>query len=83
MTTGLEQYIHIKDIKGIIHKWLIEEETKDSYKIFCNGFITEIKKQCTYMKDNKMYTSRVINPYSTLENIKYAKGAFCEIWLDR
>jgi hypothetical protein len=77
-----EQHIQIRDIKGLIHKWLIEEETKDSYKIFCNGFISIINKKHTYMKDGLLYTSDIRNPWCTLENKKYMKAEYCEIWKD-
>lgn len=82
MATG--QYINIKDSKGFIHTWVIEEETKNSYKIFCNGFISEICIKHTYMKDGVLYTSDIRNPFSNIElkkGKKYAKAAYCEILL--
>jgi hypothetical protein len=80
----MEQYIQIKDSKGILHKWFIEEKTENTYKIFCKGFISEINKRNTYMKDNLLYTSEIRNPFTTMINGKgqrYTKAEYCELWI--
>jgi hypothetical protein len=81
MTTG--QYINIKDNKGIIHKWLIEEETENTYKIFCNGFVSEINKKNTYIKDDQLCASDIKDAHRTFDNKRYAKAEFSEIWLEQ
>lgn len=84
MNNGGLQYIKIKDNKNILNKWLIEEETNNTYKIFLNGFISEINKKNTYMKDNILYTSEIRNAYTTMINGKgqrYAKAEYRELWI--
>lgn len=77
-----KQYIQLRDNQGTLHKWLIEEETENTYKIFCNGFISEIYKKNTYWTDEGLHSLEIRNPFRTLENRKYAKAEFCEIKLN-
>lgn len=75
------EYILIKDNRGFINKWTIEEETEKAYKLFCRGYIRELSKRHTYAKENELYSSDIRNPFPTLENRKYSKSAFTEIYL--
>lgn len=79
----VKKYITIKDRDGILHKWLIEEDLDNRYKLSCNGFITELSKNHTYLKNETLYSSDVRNPWCTLENKKYSKAEYFEIWLER
>lgn len=81
----VKKYIHIKDNKGAVNKWLIEKETINSYKIFFNGFISEINKLKTFYIDDDLYTLDIRNAYTTLfkaNGKKYSKATFCEIELE-
>lgn len=81
------QYIKVKDNKGNLNRWLIEEETNNTYKISYNGFISEILKKNTYtdFKDIDFLTSDIRNAYTILKlsnGKKYTKAEFCELWLE-
>ena len=56
-----QTYITVKDNRGIEHKWLVEEETKNTYKIFSNGIITSIYKVGCYLIDGQLYSYETRN----------------------
>lgn len=83
----MKQYIQIKDRNGLLNKWLIEEETENTYKIMYNGFISEILKRNTYkdFKNDILVTSDIRNAYTRFKlsnGKKYTKAEYCELWLE-
>lgn len=84
----MAQYIKIKDIRGRLNKWLIEEETQNTYKISCKGFISEINKKNTYIdfkdfNNDILCTSDIRNAYNGFPDRTYSKASFCEIKIKR
>ena len=55
------EFVKVKNRIGKDIKWLIEGETKTTYKIFSNGIITSIYKVGCYLIDGQLYSYETRN----------------------
>ena len=76
------EFVKVKNKIGKDIKWLIEEETKNTYKIFSNGIITSIYKVGCYEIDGQLYSYETRNNNSLdYDTLVYEDGEveFCDV----
>jgi hypothetical protein len=81
----VNQAIYLPDINKNLNKWIIENETENTYKIYADydkRFVTEVYKSLTYWFEGKLYSSEIRSPFSTIVPDRYGKCEYCWIVLD-
>ena len=78
-------HVRVKNKLGKDDKWLIEGETKTTYKIFSNGIITSIYKVGCYLIDGQLYSYETRNndncDYLDYDRLEYEDGEveYCDV----
>jgi hypothetical protein len=68
-----------------MHKWVIEEDRGAIFTIIAEEdkrYISHIRKDKVYIDGSSLYSDEIKNPFCTIENKRYSKSEFFEIWLE-